>query len=115
MSDAYLSMRDPRATDGDHGLIGTFRRGSELIILEGRGLSRTYRLGSGLVSALDNVDVGRRAVVRRAERTLTLLDETEPLDNPHVKPFINRLSDLLYLLARWEEKEQGRPLRHPEV
>jgi len=57
MSDAYLSMRDPRATDGDHGLIGTFRRGSELIILEGRGLSRTYRLGSVLVSALDNVDV----------------------------------------------------------
>jgi cob(I)alamin adenosyltransferase len=56
-----------------------------------------------------------RAVVRRAERALSALDEAEPLDNPHVKPFVNRLSDALYLLSRWEEKKAGRAWRHPEV
>jgi cob(I)alamin adenosyltransferase len=56
-----------------------------------------------------------RAVTRRTERILTLLDEAEPLDNPQVKPFINRLSDFLYLLARWEDAEAGKPPRHPEA
>ena len=56
-----------------------------------------------------------RAVVRRAERALTLLHEAEPEDNPLVKPFVNRLSDMLYLLARREEKKAGRPWRHPEA
>jgi len=48
-----------------------------------------------------------RAVVRRAERTLKLLDEVESIGNTEVKPFINRLSDYLYLLARLNEKEAG--------
>lgn len=56
-----------------------------------------------------------RAVVRRAERSLNALDEAEPLDNPQVKPYVNRLSDALYLLSRWEEKKAGRAWRHPEV
>ncbi|MHC4944083.1 MAG: cob(I)yrinic acid a,c-diamide adenosyltransferase [Planctomycetota bacterium] len=55
-----------------------------------------------------------RAVVRRTERLLILLDEAETLENPHVKPFVNRLSDLLYLLARWEDHAAGKSPRHPE-
>lgn len=55
-----------------------------------------------------------RAVARRAERTLTRVTDNEPLENPFIKPFINRLSDFLYLLARMDEKEAGLPFRHPE-
>lgn len=55
-----------------------------------------------------------RAVVRRAERALVVLDEEETLDNLHVKPFVNRLSDLLYLLARKEDMLSGKQARHPD-
>jgi cob(I)alamin adenosyltransferase len=55
-----------------------------------------------------------RAVMRRAERLLVGLHAQEPLDNPHIRPLVNRLSDTLYLLARLEEKEAGLPFRHPD-
>ena len=55
-----------------------------------------------------------RAVIRRAERALVALDSAEEIDNPHIKPFINRLSDLLYLLARKQDQLADRPLRHPD-
>lgn len=55
-----------------------------------------------------------RAVIRRAERALTTLASAEEIDNPHVKPFINRLSDTLYLLARKADRLSGKPLRHPD-
>lgn len=55
-----------------------------------------------------------RAVIRRAERALVALDCTEEIDNPLIKPFINRLSDLLYLLARKQDRLAGKPLRHPD-
>ena len=56
-----------------------------------------------------------RAVVRRMERALTRLEAAEALGNPSITPFINRLSDLLYLLARWDERQSGVTPRHPEV
>lgn len=40
-----------------------------------------------------------RTVCRRAERALITLKKTEPV-NPHVGIFVNRLSDLLFILAR---------------
>lgn len=40
-----------------------------------------------------------RAVVRRAEREVAALAEREPA-NPHVLVYLNRLSDLLFTLAR---------------
>lgn len=40
-----------------------------------------------------------RAVCRRAERSISLLAETEPVE-PEILHFINRLSDLLFALAR---------------
>jgi len=42
-----------------------------------------------------------RAVCRRAERCAVRLARSEPL-NPHTIPYLNRLSDLLFVLARWE-------------
>lgn len=40
-----------------------------------------------------------RTVVRRAERSVTELAESEPV-NPEVVRYLNRLSDLLFVLAR---------------
>jgi len=42
-----------------------------------------------------------RAVVRRAERSVVSLADTEPV-NPQVLAYVNRLSDLLFILARAE-------------
>lgn len=41
-----------------------------------------------------------RTVVRRAEREITALAETEPV-NPEAVRYVNRLSDHLFVLARW--------------
>jgi cob(I)alamin adenosyltransferase len=40
-----------------------------------------------------------RCVVRRAERAVVALDESEPL-NPHLLAYLNRLSDHLFVMAR---------------
>jgi cob(I)alamin adenosyltransferase len=46
-----------------------------------------------------------RAVCRRAERSILAMDDTvEALPNREVVKYLNRLSDLLWLLARWEER-----------
>jgi cob(I)alamin adenosyltransferase len=54
--------------------------------------------GGNRVSAL--LDVAR-TVVRRAERA-TL---AAAVDTSHAVPYLNRLSDLLWVLARWQEGE----------
>jgi cob(I)alamin adenosyltransferase len=41
-----------------------------------------------------------RTVCRRAERAMVLLAAQEPLTSP-VIPYVNRLSDLLFVMARW--------------
>ena len=48
-----------------------------------------------------------RAVVRRAERLATRLDHQETLHNPWILAYLNRLSALLYVLARWEDRAAG--------
>jgi cob(I)alamin adenosyltransferase len=47
-----------------------------------------------------------RAVARRAERRLVALSRAEPVP-PALLAFLNRLSDLLFVLARWENHQQG--------
>ncbi len=44
-----------------------------------------------------------RAIFRRAERRLISLNRQEAL-NPHLMKYVNRLSDLLYVLARIDEQ-----------
>jgi cob(I)alamin adenosyltransferase len=56
--------------------------------------------GGTRVAAL--LDVAR-TVVRRAERTA--LAATAGIDGSHVVPYLNRLSDLLWTMARWQEGE----------
>ncbi len=47
-----------------------------------------------------------RTVCRRAERQIVLLTETEPV-SPIIQKFINRLSDLLFTLERYEHHQAG--------
>lgn len=44
-----------------------------------------------------------RTVCRRAERRVCALQEVNQLNNAEIIVFLNRLSDLLWLLARWVE------------
>jgi cob(I)alamin adenosyltransferase len=57
--------------------------------------------GSTLTSAF--IDIAR-TVIRRVERTATKLWHEKLLDNDQVTIYLNRLSDLLFLLARYEEQ-----------
>ena len=45
-----------------------------------------------------------RAVVRRAERRVVALQEMEQLHNPQVLRYLNRLADLVFMLARYEDR-----------
>ena len=48
-----------------------------------------------------------RGVCRRAERSIVALSRDEPLD-PVLLAYVNRLSDLLFVLARYENQKSGR-------
>ena len=58
--------------------------------------------GSGAVAALHLA----RTVVRRAERAAVALHEREPL-NPQLLAYLNRLSDLLFVTARYVAAKEG--------
>jgi len=49
-----------------------------------------------------------RTVCRRAEIEMLRLSRVEPL-NPFALRYVNRLSDLLFVLARWIAKQTGEP------
>ena len=50
------------------------------------------------------IDVAR-AVVRRAERAVVALEQAQRDVNPAVRRYLNRLSDLLFVMARWQAGE----------
>ena len=62
--------------------------------------------GTPAAAALDVA----RAVLRRAERRIVGLQQTGHLRNPEVVRYANRLSDLLFMLARAEEGSAVKPL-----
>ncbi len=47
-----------------------------------------------------------RSLVRRAERSIVELNDKEPV-NSDIMKYINRLSDFLFVAARFENKEDG--------
>ncbi|MEZ4645351.1 MAG: cob(I)yrinic acid a,c-diamide adenosyltransferase [Chloroflexota bacterium] len=49
-----------------------------------------------------------RTVCRRAEREVAALTRTEPVGT-HVLAYLNRLSDVLFVMARYENQERGVP------
>jgi cob(I)alamin adenosyltransferase len=54
------------------------------------------------------LDVARTAG-RRAERRVCALQEAKGLKNPEILIYLNRLSDALWLLARWVEAQAKDP------
>lgn len=66
--------------------------------------------GETMISSV--LDVAR-AVCRRAERRVALMRSRRMLANPRILVYLNRLSDVLYLLARFEEKKVGAKVRYP--
>ena len=65
--------------------------------------------GASLCSAA--LDLGR-TVVRRAERHVVAMQEDGERDNPEVLRYLNRTSDLLYVLARWAAEDSDEPISH---
>lgn len=59
--------------------------------------------GANLTAAA--LDVAR-TTARRAERRVVALHEAGQLRNPEIIIFLNRLSDLLWLMARWAESHE---------
>ncbi len=50
-----------------------------------------------------------RTICRRAERTLVAFDQAQPDQlNPQALKYINRLSDFLFVAARWVLKQEGK-------
>jgi cob(I)alamin adenosyltransferase len=66
--------------------------------------------GETVISSI--LDVAR-AVSRRAERRVAKMKSRKMLYNLKILEYLNRLSDVLYLLARYEEKKAGEKPRHP--
>ena len=75
---------------------------------------RSFTLpGGGWVSSYLHL---ARTVCRRAERAIVHLGSLEPVDAECVR-YVNRLSDALYVLGRWNVRERGEtePLWTPET
>ncbi len=65
--------------------------------------------GANLCSAA--LDLGRM-VVRRAERHVVALQQVDQCESPEVLRYLNRTSDLLYVLPRWAAAEADEPVSH---
>ena len=53
-----------------------------------------------------------RTVCRRAERKAALVREADATFNPQILRYLNRLSDLCWLWARWVETQLEKPTTH---
>ncbi|HYM49313.1 MAG TPA: cob(I)yrinic acid a,c-diamide adenosyltransferase [Candidatus Limnocylindrales bacterium] len=107
-----------RATLAKHFLVVTPAY-TERLEEETHALERAHPLPDafvvpgGTVSAAA-LDVAR-TVVRRAERRIVGLQDAALLGNPEVLRYMNRLSDLVFMLARAEEGSAQQPLKGRRV
>ncbi len=77
----------------------------EICLLEDKSVVKMKSFsipGKGMASS--SLDVAR-AITRRAERRCVTLAKRGMIKNPNIVIYLNRLSDLLYLLARINEKK----------
>jgi cob(I)alamin adenosyltransferase len=72
-------------------------------LVEARPLPQVF-IVPGANPAGAAIDVAR-SIVRRAERNVVALERAERAVNPDVRRYLNRLSDLLFVLARWQAGE----------
>jgi cob(I)alamin adenosyltransferase len=69
-------------------------------------LPEMFTISATQVSAV--LDVAR-TIIRRAERTVAKMLHEDVIANQDVLRYLNRASDLAFVLARWEEKLDGVP------
>ena len=74
-------------------------------LLEEHPLPQEFILPGALLSSA-GLDVAR-STVRRAERQAVTLDKAGAVPDPEILRYLNRVSDLLFALARYEEAERG--------
>lgn len=74
--------------------------------IESQGVSFKGWATPGATPAAAALDLAR-TVCRRAERRVCGLSEAGELTNPEIVVYLNRLSDLLWLLARWAEVHEA--------
>lgn len=74
-------------------------------LLEEHPLPQEFILPGALLSSA-GLDVAR-STVRRAERQAVTLDKAGAIPDREVLRYLNRVSDLLFALARYEEAERG--------
>ena len=72
-------------------------------LVEERPLPQVF-IVPGANPASAAIDVAR-TVIRRAEREVVALEHAQREVNPGVRRYLNRLSDLLFVLARWQAGE----------
>jgi len=90
---------NPIAPSDDDRLFGHVERFEKELNLAGFVVP-----GSTVQSA--KIDIAR-AVARRAERRIVTLGHDSEV-SPALRRYMNRLSDLLFVLARWEEAGEGK-------
>jgi len=90
--------------DGFTLISGEHALGLELVIREIESRKMTFEGWAIPGATVDSaaLDVAR-TTCRRAERRVCALHEAGQLQNPEIIVYLNRLSDLLWLLARWTE------------
>lgn len=74
-------------------------------LLEEHPLPQEFILPGALASSA-GLDLAR-STVRRAERQAVALDRAGLVPDPEILRYLNRVSDLLFALARYEEAEAG--------
>jgi cob(I)alamin adenosyltransferase len=95
----------PRYTKDEYGLVTADMTAQlEKLVkeIEGQKVSFKGWATPGATPSSAALDLAR-TICRRAERRVCDLKETGELKNPEIIIFLNRLSDLLWLLARWVE------------
>jgi cob(I)alamin adenosyltransferase len=73
-----------------------------IVDIEGKVTMPKVFIIPGATAGAAAIDMAR-AIVRRAERRVIALMESDDLPNENVAAFLNRTSDVLFALARYEE------------
>ncbi len=110
MGELATAVEDlPRYAREGHGLVTgamTTRLESLVATIEAAKVSPAGWATPGANAVSAALDLAR-TVCRRAERRACALQEVGQLQNAEILVYLNRLSDLLWLLARWAEAKQA--------
>lgn len=74
-------------------------------LLEKHPLPREFVL-PGETAGSAGLDLAR-SIIRRAEREAVAMDREGMVPDPEILRYLNRVSDLLFVLARYQEAEEG--------